>query len=86
MLRLLLPLPLPCCAPQTRRRWAVARIDGGTSVDERQGVVDRFNKFDAGCRLFLLSTRAGGAGLNLVGANHLVLFDSDWNVNAGGPD
>jgi SNF2 family DNA or RNA helicase len=29
--------------------------------------------------VFLLSTRAGGAGLNLVGANHLVLYDSDWN-------
>lgn len=30
-------------------------------------------------QVFLLSTRAGGAGLNLVGANHLVLYDSDWN-------
>lgn len=36
----------------------------------------------AGAQVFLLSTRAGGAGLNLVGANHLVLYDSDWNPAA----
>ena len=60
----------------TLRSWSTARIDGGTSVDERQSVVDRFNSFGTG-RVFLLSTRAGGAGLNLVGANHLVLYDSD---------
>ncbi|GLC51026.1 hypothetical protein PLESTB_000458000 [Pleodorina starrii] len=54
------------------------RIDGGTSVDGRQTVVDNFNKLGMG-QVFLLSTRAGGAGLNLVGANHLVLYDSDWN-------
>ncbi|KIZ01995.1 DNA repair and recombination protein RAD54B [Monoraphidium neglectum] len=57
------------------RSWATARIDGGTGVDERQSVVDGFNQRGVG-RVFLLSTRAGGAGLNLVGANHLVLFDS----------
>ena len=34
---------------------------------------------DAGLQVFLLSTRAGGAGLNLVGASRLVLVDSDWN-------
>lgn len=33
-------------------------------------------------QVFLLSTRAGGAGLNLVGASHLVLFDCDWNPAA----
>jgi hypothetical protein len=43
-------------------------------VDDRQSVVDQFNSYGVG-RVFLLSTRAGGAGLNLVGANHLVLYD-----------
>lgn len=47
------------------------RIDGGTSVDERQSIVDNFNTRNVG-QVFLLSTRAGGAGLNLIGANHLV--------------
>jgi hypothetical protein len=47
------------------------RIDGGTSVDERQSIVDNFNSRGIG-QVFLLSTRAGGAGLNLIGANHLV--------------
>ncbi|KAG2487885.1 hypothetical protein HYH03_013467 [Edaphochlamys debaryana] len=56
----------------------VVRIDGDTSVDNRQLVVDAFNKMGKG-QVFLLSTRAGGAGLNLVGASHLVLYDSDWN-------
>ncbi|PNH03572.1 DNA repair and recombination protein RAD54B [Tetrabaena socialis] len=63
------------CAPLG---LSTVRIDGGTSVDVRQTVVDNFNKMGMG-QVFLLSTRAGGAGLNLVGANHLVLYDSDWN-------
>eukprot|EP00878_Enallax_costatus_P030829 GHUV01033626.1.p1 GENE.GHUV01033626.1~~GHUV01033626.1.p1 ORF type:complete len:341 (+),score=123.35 GHUV01033626.1:826-1848(+) len=63
------------CLP---RGWQSVRIDGGTSVDERQTIVDNFNTRGVG-QVFLLSTRAGGAGLNLIGANHLVLYDSDWN-------
>lgn len=51
--------------------WRSVRIDGGTSVDERQSIVDNFNTRGIG-QVFLLSTRAGGAGLNLIGANHLV--------------
>eukprot|EP00775_Hariotina_reticulata_P011378 gene11378-11527_t len=60
------------------RGWLSVRIDGSTSVDERQTIVDNFNLRNIG-QVFLLSTRAGGAGLNLIGANHLVLYDSDWN-------
>ena len=41
--------------------------------------VDRFNAPDSDVFVFLLSSRAGGVGLNLVGANRLVLFDPDWN-------
>lgn len=36
-------------------------------------------KSDITLQVCLLSTRAGGAGLNLIGANHLVMFDTDWN-------
>ncbi|KAF2396060.1 hypothetical protein EJ06DRAFT_517261 [Trichodelitschia bisporula] len=56
------------------------RLDGTTPPTKRQGLVDRFNKADpADCFAFLLSARAGGAGLNLIGASRLVLFDVDWN-------
>ncbi|PRW57845.1 DNA repair and recombination RAD54B [Chlorella sorokiniana] len=60
------------------RSWATARIDGGTDVNKRQDVVNAFNSYGVG-QVFLLSTTAGGAGLNLVGANRLVLLDSHWN-------
>jgi len=59
---------------------SVKRIDGSVGVDERQSSVDAFNRGHG--QVFLLSTRAGGAGLNLIGANHLVLYDSDWNPAA----
>ncbi len=51
--------------------WAVARLDGRTAVETRQDVVRAFNLYGAGS-IFLLSTTAGGAGLNLVGASRLV--------------
>eukprot|EP01118_Nematostelium_gracile_P020096 TRINITY_DN9634_c0_g1_i2.p1 TRINITY_DN9634_c0_g1~~TRINITY_DN9634_c0_g1_i2.p1 ORF type:complete len:352 (-),score=104.22 TRINITY_DN9634_c0_g1_i2:14-1069(-) len=55
------------------------RLDGSTQTDQRQKLVDRFNSKDDKTFLFLLSTKAGGVGLNLIGACRLVLFDSDWN-------
>lgn len=55
----------------------ILRIDGDTPVERRQQQVDALNCGHGD--VFLLSAKAGGAGLNLVGANHLVLFDSDWN-------
>jgi len=61
-----------------RLGFTTARLDGSTPVAKRQDVVDAFNKNNIG-QVFLLSTQAGGVGLNLVGANRLVLYDSHWN-------
>ena len=56
------------------------RLDGSTSSSKRQDLVDDFNRSPASVHFaFLLSAKAGGTGLNLVGASRLVLFDVDWN-------
>lgn len=54
------------------------RLDGSTAVDERLATVDRFNTSDD-VFAFLLSTRAGGQGLNLTGADTVILHDVDFN-------
>ncbi|KAI5299290.1 hypothetical protein KEM55_002356 [Ascosphaera atra] len=58
--------------------WNVCRIDGGVSQSERRALIAAFNK-DPSYKLFLLSTRAGGQGINLTAADTVILFDSDWN-------
>lgn len=56
------------------------RLDGSTPAQKRQPLVDEFNRQPAEkCFAFLLSAKAGGTGLNLIGASRLVLFDVDWN-------
>ena len=60
------------------RGWKVCRIDGGVSQDSRRGQIQQFNK-DPDCKIFLLSTRAGGQGINLASADSVILFDSDFN-------
>jgi ATP-dependent DNA helicase len=60
------------------RKWEACRIDGGVSQDSRREQIARFNS-DPALRLFLLSTRAGGQGINLASADTVILFDSDWN-------
>ena len=56
------------------------RLDGSTPSGKRQDLVDTFNNTPASkCFAFLLSAKAGGMGLNLIGASRLVLFDVDWN-------
>lgn len=54
------------------------RLDGSTAVDERLATVDKFNTSDE-VFAFLLSTRAGGQGLNLTGADTVILHDVDFN-------
>lgn len=56
------------------------RLDGSTPAQKRQSLVDDFNRLPAeSCFAFLLSAKAGGTGLNLIGASRLILFDVDWN-------
>jgi E1A-binding protein p400 len=54
------------------------RLDGATDVDRRQRLMDRFNN-DSKIFCFILSTRSGGLGINLTGADTVVFYDSDWN-------
>lgn len=54
------------------------RIDGATEPSKRQGIVTKFNE-DPGMQLLLISTRAGGLGLNIHGANRVVIFDFLFN-------
>ncbi|KAL7679851.1 putative helicase, P-loop containing nucleoside triphosphate hydrolase [Plasmopara halstedii] len=55
------------------------RLDGTTNVTERQQRLDAFNDCNSNLFAFLLTTRAGGIGVNLVGADRVVVFDPDWN-------
>merc|ERR1712141_138928 len=55
------------------------RIDGGITGTLRQDAIDRFNAPDAEQFVFLLSTRAGGLGINLYTADTVIIYDSDWN-------
>ncbi|XP_010534308.1 PREDICTED: protein CHROMATIN REMODELING 25 isoform X2 [Tarenaya hassleriana] len=61
------------------RRYPYLRLDGTTTISKRQKLVNRFNDPSKDEFAFLLSSKAGGCGLNLIGANRLVLFDPDWN-------
>ncbi|RHY03848.1 hypothetical protein DYB25_001057, partial [Aphanomyces astaci] len=54
-------------------------LDGSTSAKKRKNLVDVFNDPKSNSFAFLLSSKAGGCGINLIGANRLVLFDPDWN-------
>ena len=64
------------------RGYGSLRLDGTMNVTKRQKLVDKFNDPNGDEFVFLLSSKAGGCGLNLIGANRLVLFDPDWNPAA----
>jgi DNA repair and recombination protein RAD54B len=64
----------------TARGLNFLRLDGSTPNAKRQDLVDTFNTASSSkCFAFLLSAKSGGAGLNLIGASRLVLFEVDWN-------
>lgn len=61
------------------RSLSYCRIDGQTSSEDRDNQIASFNAKGSDTFVFLLSTRAGGLGINLTAADVVVLYDSDWN-------
>jgi hypothetical protein len=60
-------------------KYPFERVDGGVTGNERQRAIDRFMAPDSDRFVFLLTTRAGGVGINLTAADVVIIFDSDWN-------
>jgi ATP-dependent DNA helicase len=61
------------------KNWPVCRLDGGVSQEDRRQQIEEFSDPKSTTKLFLLSTRAGGLGINLTAADTVIIFDSDWN-------
>ena len=61
------------------RGYKYCRLDGQTSHEDRERAIEEFNKPGSEKFLFMLSTRAGGLGINLATADVVILYDSDWN-------
>ncbi|XVF17882.1 hypothetical protein REPUB_Repub10bG0162900 [Reevesia pubescens] len=63
----------------SEKGFEVCRIDGSVKLDERRRQIKEFNDVNSNYRIFILSTRAGGLGINLTAADTCILYDSDWN-------
>ncbi|XP_019450875.1 PREDICTED: ISWI chromatin-remodeling complex ATPase CHR11-like isoform X1 [Lupinus angustifolius] len=61
------------------RGYQYCRIDGNTGGEDRDASIEAYNKPGSEKFVFLLSTRAGGLGINLATADVVILYDSDWN-------
>lgn len=61
------------------RGYPHQRLDGSTPAAARHAAMEAFNRPDSPDFAFLLSTRAGGLGINLATADTVIIFDSDWN-------
>ena len=64
------------------REYQYCRIDGDTTYEEREDSIDAYNAPESEKFVFMLSTRAGGLGINLQTADTVILYDSDWNPQA----
>lgn len=60
------------------RGYLYCRIDGNTGGEDRDAFIEAFNRPGSEKFVFLLSTRAGGLGINLATADVVILYDSDW--------
>lgn len=60
------------------RGYSYVRMDGNTSIQIRLGLIDKFNS-SPDIFLFLLTTKVGGIGVNLTGADRVLIYDPDWN-------
>ena len=65
-----------CC---DSKNWGYFRLDGQTDVNQRQSLVNSFNNRFTSRRIFILSARAGGVGLNITGASRVLLIEPAWN-------
>lgn len=64
------------------RDYPYCRIDGSTLHEDRVRAIDEYNKPGSDKFVFLLTTRAGGLGINLTTADQVIIYDSDWNPQA----
>lgn len=64
------------------RGYSYCRIDGNTSYEDREDSIATYNAPNSEKFVFLLSTRAGGLGINLQSADTVIIYDSDWNPQA----
>jgi ATP-dependent DNA helicase len=60
------------------KKWNTCRLDGAVSQENRRQQIETFQDPESNVNLFLLSTRAGGLGINLTVADTVIIFDSDW--------
>jgi SNF2 family DNA or RNA helicase len=63
----------------THRKYKYGCIDGGVSGPKRQAEIDRYSKPGSDVFIMLLTTKAGGVGINLTAADTVIIYDSDWN-------
>ena len=61
------------------REFKYHRLDGSVELEQRQEDIQQFTSEGSDSQIFLISTRAGGLGINLYTANQVIIFDSDWN-------
>ncbi|XP_025425310.1 DNA excision repair protein ERCC-6-like isoform X2 [Sipha flava] len=62
----------------TEQNYSYLKLEGGTSIGSRQPIINKFNK-DQSIFVMILTTKVGGLGVNLIGADRVIIFDPDWN-------